>query len=48
MKKNGNAEIPNVFWKYYDLYRRGQITLQTFVVLSGLTKDQIEKCLKLL
>lgn len=46
MKKNSKIEIPNVFWKYYDLYRRGQITIQTFAVYSGLTKAQIRKHLK--
>lgn len=33
-KKYG--EPPKVFWKYYDLYRRKQITLNDYVVKTGL------------
>lgn len=46
MEKNTKIEIPNTFWKYYDLYRRGQITIQVFATRSGLTKAQIRKYLK--
>lgn len=46
MKKRKDTEIPNTFWKYYDLYRRGQITIQIFSIRSGLTKDQIRKYMK--
>ena len=38
--------IPNVFWKYYDLYRRKQISLEEFVSLSQLTKSEIQAFLK--
>ena len=30
------GEPPKVFWKYYDLYRRRQITLDEYVVKTGL------------
>ena len=34
-------EIPNIFWKYYDLFRRKQITLEAFSVKTGLTQETI-------
>lgn len=30
-------EIPKKFWKYYDLYRRGKMTIEEFSNQSGLT-----------
>ena len=39
-------EIPNSFWKYYDLFRRKQITLDDFSRLSGLSKEEISDYLK--
>ncbi len=34
-------EVPNVFWKYYDLFRRKKITLLEFSQLSELQTTQI-------
>lgn len=34
-------EIPKVFWKYYDLYRRGKITLRQYVDKSGISESEI-------
>lgn len=39
-------EIPNIFWKYYDLFRRKKITLDEFCALTSLTKEQIEAFLR--
>ena len=30
-------EPPKVFWQYYDLYRRGKITIDEFRSLSGIS-----------
>ncbi len=35
------SDIPKVFWKYYDLYRRNQISLEEFSIKADLTKDEI-------
>lgn len=34
-------EIPNVFWKYYDLYRRKLLSIEEFQRLSGLDYEMI-------
>lgn len=34
-------EIPKIFWKYYDLYRRKQLTLEVFSEKTHLTEQQI-------
>lgn len=41
-------KIPNAFWKYYDLYRRNEITLKTFSEKSGLSKEFILLYLKMI
>ena len=33
--------IPNIFWKYYDLFRRKQLSLEEFSEKAGLEKDTI-------
>lgn len=33
--------LPKMFWKYYDLYTRKVITLEEFVVKTGIEKDTI-------
>jgi len=35
-KNRNNKEPPKIFWKFYDLYRRGQITIEEYRNLSGL------------
>ena len=31
-----SKEPPKIFWKFYDQYRRGKITIDDFMKLSGL------------
>lgn len=35
-------EIPKVFWKYYDLYRRKQLTIDEYTSKTGLSKEKIQ------
>ena len=35
-------EIPKIFWKYYDLYRRKQLTINEYATKTGLLKETIE------
>lgn len=35
------VEIPKVFWKYYDLFRRKILTFEEFQCLTGLSKETI-------
>lgn len=34
-------DIPKVFWKYYDLYRREEISLEEYSIKSDLPEDEI-------
>lgn len=38
--------IPKIFWKYYDLFRRKEISLEEYSQKSGLTKTEIKGYLK--
>ncbi len=38
---SSKIEIPKIFWKYYDLYRRKVITLEVFSLKTGISKDRI-------
>ena len=40
------TEIPKSFWKYYDLFRRKQISLEDFSRMSKLTEEEILAYLK--
>lgn len=45
-KKTNNTaneiiEIPKVFWKYYDLYRRGMISVEEYSRKSNLAMEEI-------
>lgn len=40
-----NFDYPNRFWKHYDLYRRGTITLMDFQRDSNLSLEEILECL---
>lgn len=40
-----NIEIPKIFWKYYDLFRRGKITVDDFSSYTGLDIDTLETIL---
>mgnify|MGYP001042222529 FL=1 len=43
---NGSKDIPKIFWKYYDLYRRHKITLSQYSESSGLQTWEIKNYLK--
>ena len=34
-------DIPKAFWRYYDLYRREEISLEEYSVKSDLPEDEI-------
>ena len=34
-------DIPKVFWQYYDLYRREEISLEEYSAKADLPKDEI-------
>ena len=36
-----NKNYHNEFWRFYDLYRRGKLTLEDFAESSHLTKEEI-------
>lgn len=39
-------DIPKIFWAFYDLYRRKQITLTQFSERTELPEDEINRILK--
>ena len=39
-------EIPKIFWAFYDLFRRKEITLTQFSEKTGLSKENIFYILK--
>ena len=39
-------EIPKIFWAFYDLFRRKQISLEEFSQKTNLPKDEIARFLK--
>ena len=47
-KMDREERIPNIFWKYYDLYRRKQITIEQFSLFSGLAEKEIQQDLDLI
>ena len=44
----GHEEPPIIFWKYYDLYRRGMITINDFVSLSGISTSLLSIYLRII
>ena len=40
------TDIPKVFWKYFDLYRRKKITLNQYSENTGLSIPVIEEFLR--
>ena len=44
--KVNEIQIPKIFWKYYDLFRRRIISLEEFEQLSGLDKQKITEFLQ--
>lgn len=42
------SSLPKIFWKYYDRFRRKQITLSEFSRLTGLTENEIRAYLKMI
>ena len=45
IKMDKEERIPNIFWKYYDIYRRKQITIEQFSLFSGLAEKEIQQYL---
>lgn len=43
---NNISALPKSFWKFYDLYRRKQITLLEFSRLTGFSEDTLRAYLK--
>lgn len=43
---NEYIDIPPIFWKYYDLYRRGKIDLLQFAELSDISERTLNIYLK--
>jgi len=35
--RQSEKELPKVFWQYYDLYRRGKITIDEYRSFSGIS-----------
>ncbi len=46
MENQELIEPPKAFWKFYDLYRRKQISLKQFSQQSGLSIYEIQRFLK--
>lgn len=46
MMSNNISAFPKIFWQFYDLYRRKQISLQEFSVLSGIPESTLNAYLK--
>lgn len=40
------SELPKIFWKYFDLYRRKIISIDEFSENSGIDKNELEMYLK--
>ena len=50
MKRIGNGktkvediEMPKVFWKYYDLYRRGKMSIDEYSVKASLSTTELRR-----
>jgi len=39
-------DIPKIFWAFYDLYRRKQLTLTQFSEQTNLPKEEIARILE--
>lgn len=44
--KRSEIQIPKVFWKYYDLYRRNKIQLKELSDITNLSEEEISLYLK--
>lgn len=42
------SPLPKTFWKYYDLYRRKEISLKEFAGLTGIPEKTLRAYLKTL
>jgi len=40
-----NTNIPKVFWKYFDLFRRGKLSLSEYSILSELSEQELVRLL---
>ena len=48
MGSTESVKIPNVFWKFFDLYRRQVITIEEFSLNSGLPISELQMFLDLI
>ncbi len=44
--RHTTGDIPKIFWKYFDLYRRKRITLTQYSENTGLSISTLERFLK--
>ena len=42
MNTNIDDELPKIFWKYYDEYRRKKISLKEYSELTGIKENQLK------
>lgn len=42
MNVNIDDELPKIFWKYYDEYRRKKISLKEYSELTGIKENQLK------
>lgn len=47
MNSTESVKIPNVFWKFFDLYRRKVISIEDFSLNSGITVYELHVFLDL-
>lgn len=47
MNSTESVKIPNVFWKFFDLYRRKVISIEDFSLNSGLSVSELQMFLDL-
>ena len=48
MSSTESVKMPNVFWKFFDLYRRKVITIEEFSLNSGLSISELQMFLDLI
>lgn len=40
-KKASDYDIPKIFWKYFDSFRRGKLSLSDFSQMSGIKEQTL-------
>ena len=46
--KSNVSDIPKIFWKYFDLYRRKKITLEQYIKNTGIKLSEVKSFLKVI